>query len=248
MQHSDDKLVQLTLEGDHDAFAALVEKYQSQIHALAWRKIGDFHTAEDITQEVFLTAYQKLATLTHPDRFAKWLYVIANNLCVTWLRKQAAQPQLQSLTSTNPEELAELCYAEYVAEQQEEKGKESHHALIQKLLDKLREADRTVIRLYYLAEMTCEEISKFLGVSQNTIKSRLSRARKRLKKQAEAIEQTFCSFRLSFNFTETLFVNLAFPIFGMQLNPARSHGFYSSKSLIISQSDSLRQGSIGFHI
>ena len=72
MQHNDGKLVQLTLKGDDNAFAALVEKYQSRIHTLAWRKIGDFHIAQDITQEVFLTAYQKLATLTHPDRFAKW--------------------------------------------------------------------------------------------------------------------------------------------------------------------------------
>ena len=229
MQYSDDKLVQLTLEGNHDAFAVLVEKYQSQIHALAWRKIGDFHIAEDITQEVFLTAYQKLTTLTHPNRFAKWLYVIANNLCVTWLRREASQPQQQSLTSIDPEELAELCYSEYIAQQRKETGKESERALIQKLLSKLREADRTVIRLYYLAEMTCEEISKFLGVSQNTIKSRLSRARKRLKKQAEAIEQTLCSFRLSFNFVETLLVNLAFPIFGMQLSPAKSRSFYLSK-------------------
>lgn len=197
MQHSDEKLVQLTLEGDHDAFAVLVKKYQSQIHALAWRKIGDFHTAEDITQEVFLTAYQKLATLTHPDRFAKWLYVIANNLCVTWLRKQAAQPQLQSLTLTNPEELAELCYSEYIEQQRKETGKESDRALIQKLLDKLRENDRTVITLYYLAELSYEEISKLLGVSINTIKSRLSRARQRLKKHAEAIEHTSNSFRLS---------------------------------------------------
>ena len=172
MQHSDGKLVQLTLEGDHDAFAVLVEKYQSRIHALAWRKIGDFHMAQDITQEVFLTVYQKLTTLTHPDRFAKWLYVIANNLCVTWLRKEATQPQQQSLTLTNPEELAELCYSEYIAQQRKETGKESDRALIHKLLDKLREADRTVISLYYLAEMTCEEISKFLGVSQNTIKIR----------------------------------------------------------------------------
>ena len=229
MQHNDDKLVQLTLKGDHDAFAVLVEKYQSQIHALAWRKIGDFHIAEDITQEVFLTAYQKLTTLTRPDRFSNWLYAIANNLCVTWLRKQASQPQQQSLTSIDPEELAELCYSEYAAQQQEETEKESHRALIQKLLSKLREADRTVIRLYYLAEMTCEEISKFLGVSQNTIKSRLSRARKRLKKQAEAIEHTLCSFRLSFNFVEALFVNLAFPIFGMQLSPIKSRSFYLSK-------------------
>ena len=229
MQHNDDKLVQLTLEGNDNAFAALVEKYRSQIHGLAWRKIGDFHIAEDITQEVFLTAYQKLDTLTRPNRFAKWVYVIANNLCVTWLRKQAAQPQQQSLTSTDPEELSELCYSEYIAQQQKETGKESDRALIQELLDKLREVDRTVIRLYYLAEMTCEEISKFLGVSPNTIKSRLSRARRRLKKEAEAIEHTLCSFRLSFNFIETLFVNLGLPSFGMQLSPVKSRSFYASK-------------------
>ena len=232
MKHSDNELIQLTLEGDHAAFAVLVEKYQSQIHTLAWRKIGDFHMAQDITQEVFLTAYQKLATLTQPDRFAKWLYVIANNLCITWLRKQAAQPQLQSLTSTDPQELAELCYSEYIAQQHEEAERESHRALIYKLLDKLREADRVVISLYYLAEMTCKEISKFLGVSPNTIKSRLSRARRRLKKQAETIEQTLCSFRLSFNFMETLFLSLAFPSLGIRLNPVKSSQFptYSPKS------------------
>ena len=197
MPYNDDKLVQRTLEGDHNAFAVLVEKYQSQIHALAWRKIGDFHIAEDITQEVFLIAYQKLSTLTRPDRFAKWLYVIANNLCVTWLRKQAAQPQLQSLTSTDPEELAELCYSDYTVQRHKDTGKESLRALVENLLSELRESDRIVITLYYLAEMSYEEISEFLGVSLSTIKSRLSRARKRLKEHAEAIEHTSNSFQLS---------------------------------------------------
>ena len=197
MQHNDDKLVQLTLEGDDDAFAALVEKYRSRIHTLAWRKIGDFHIAEDITQEVFLTTYQKLAMLTHPDRFANWLYVIVNNLCVTWLRKQAAQPQQQSLTSTDPEELSALYYSNYITQQHKDAGKESHCALIESLLGKLRESDRTVITLYYLAELSYEEISNLLGVSLNTIRSRLSRARKRLKKQAEAIEQPPNTLRLS---------------------------------------------------
>lgn len=197
MQYSDGKLVQLTLEGDHDAFAALVEKYQSQIHAFAWRKIGDFHVAEDITQEVFLTVYQKLRTLTHPDRFVNWIYAIVNNLCVTWFRKQAAQPQLESMTLIAPEEFAALCYSDYLAQQHENVERESHHALIENLLGKLRESDRTVITLYYLAELSYEEISKLLGVPLNTIKSRLSRARQRLKKHAKAIEHTSNSFHLS---------------------------------------------------
>jgi RNA polymerase sigma factor (sigma-70 family) len=197
MQHNDDKLVQLTLEGDHHAFAALVEKYQSQIHALAWRKTDDFHIAEDITQEVFLTAYQKLNTLTRPDRFASWLYAIVNNLCVTWLRKRSAQPQQQSITSTDPAELSALCFSDYITQQHEDAERESHRALIQNLLGKLRESDRTVIYLYYLAELNYEEISKLLRVPLSTIKSRLHRARKRLKKHAAAIEHSSNSFRLS---------------------------------------------------
>ena len=196
MQHSDNKLVQLTLEGDHDAFAVLVEKYQSQIHALAWRRIGDFHIAQDITQEAFLTAYQKLPTLTRPDRFVNWLYVIVNNLCTSWLRKQASQPELQLITSTDPKELSELYYSDYITQQHKDAERESHRALIQNLFDKLRESDRTVINLYYFAELSCEEISEVLEVSLNTIKSRLSRARKRLKKHAEEMEQNSSSFRL----------------------------------------------------
>ena len=63
------ELIQRTLEGDNDAFACLVRKYQKRVHALAWRKIGDFHIAEDITQETFLQIYRKLPTLKDPCRF-----------------------------------------------------------------------------------------------------------------------------------------------------------------------------------
>lgn len=72
MKYKDTELIERTLEGDQHAFAALVEKYQEQIHALAWQKIGDFHIAQEITQDAFVTAYQKLSTLTHHNRFAGW--------------------------------------------------------------------------------------------------------------------------------------------------------------------------------
>ena len=80
MKNNDAKLIQRVLEGDDTAFSTLVQKYQKSIHALAWRKIGDFHIAEDITQDTLLKAYQELSTLNEPQRFASWLYVIASNL------------------------------------------------------------------------------------------------------------------------------------------------------------------------
>ena len=68
MRSDDVKLIQRILAGDENAFATLIEKYQRQVHALAFRKVRDFQTAEDITQETFLRVHQKLATLNDPHK------------------------------------------------------------------------------------------------------------------------------------------------------------------------------------
>ena len=87
MAHTDAELIRRILRGDQDAFSPLVKKYQKGVHTLAWRKIGDFHIAQEITQDAFLTAYRKLRTLKNHNQFAGWLYVIAANLCRDWLKK-----------------------------------------------------------------------------------------------------------------------------------------------------------------
>ena len=93
MKNNDAALIQRVLGGDDTAFSVLVKKYQRSVHALAWRKIGDFHIAEDITQDTFLKAYQRLSTLKKPQRFGSWLYVITANQCKAWLRKNRAWTQ-----------------------------------------------------------------------------------------------------------------------------------------------------------
>ena len=70
MINDDVELIHKVLAGDDEAFTALVRKYQKSVHALAWRKVGDFHFAEDITQDTFLQAYKKLSTLKNPNQFA----------------------------------------------------------------------------------------------------------------------------------------------------------------------------------
>ena len=187
MKHNDAELIERTLEGDQSAFAELVDKYQEQIHALAWQKIGDFHIAQEIAQDTFITAYQKLSTLSHHSRFAGWLYVITRNRCKMWLRKK--KPKLQSFDETDPMELEEVYYSEYVSRQREEVTSKNRRAIVRKLLNKLRESERTVVTMHYLAGLSCEEIGKFLGVSPNTVKSRLHRARERLKKEEAVIQE-----------------------------------------------------------
>ena len=221
MNDNDAELIQRTLEGDQQAFTMLVEKHQKQVHALAWQKIGDFHITQEIAQDTFLTAYHKLATLTHHSQFAGWLYVIANNKCKNWHRKKRLA--LQSLEGTDPVELEEVSYSEYMTQQREETANQKRRAVVQKLLSKLQESDRTIVNLYYIAEMTCEDIGKFLGVSPNTVRSRLHRARNRLKKEENMIKDNLSSFQLPTQFTENIIKDIS------RLNPVTSSG---SKPLI----------------
>ena len=216
MKYDDSDLIQQTLEGDQQAFAALVEKYQKQIHALAWQKIGDFHIAQEITQDAFLAAYQKLATLTHHSQFAGWLYVIARNKCKNWHRKKGLA--LQSLEETDPVELEEVYYSEYMTQQREEAANKKRRAIVQKLLSKLQESERTVVNMYYIAEMTCEDIGKFLGVSPNTVRSRLHRARNKMKKDETMIKENLSSFQLPTQLTENIMKEIS------RLNPMAPSG------------------------
>ena len=188
MEREDDvQLIQRTLSGDDTAFGILLQRHQKSVHALVWRKIGDFHLAEDITQDTFLQAYKKLSTLKNHDQFAGWLYVIADRLCIDWSRKRRLITQ--SLEDTPVEEIERASYAHHVSEQRQTEITEHRHELVKKLLAKLPESERTVVTLFYLGEMTTKEIGKFLGVSVDTIKSRLRRGRKRLQEDEELMVQ-----------------------------------------------------------
>ena len=202
MKNDDAALIQRVLDGDDTAFASLVRKYQKSVHALAWRKIGDFHIAEDITQETFLKAYQNLSTLKEPQRFASWLYVIAANHCSTWLRKKRLSTQ--SLESTSSGDLEKSTYSGYVIAENERVAMEEQREVVKKLLAKLQESDRTVITLHYLGGMTYKEISEFLGVSVGAVKNRVYRAQQRLKREEAMIREALENFQITPNLTENI--------------------------------------------
>ena len=207
MKNTDAALIHRTLNGDENAFAELVKKYQKQVHKLVWRKIGDFHTAEEITQDTFLKAYRKLATLKKPQRFASWLYVIAANQCSSWLRKK--QLSTQPLKDMGRAQSEKATYSGYVIEENERTATEAQRDVVKKLLAKLQESERTVITLHYFGEMTCKEISEFLGVSVGAIKSRLSRARHRLKKEELLIREALGNFQITPYLTENIMQEIA---------------------------------------
>ena len=207
MQQSDTQLIQQVLQGDQEAFSSLVRKYQKGVHALAWRKIGDFHIAQEITQDAFLKAYEKLRTLQNHNTFAGWLYVIVANLCLGWLRKNRIP--MESLDTADSNEVNKVSYSRYVTEKQEAEADETRREVVKELLKKLPESERTVMTLHYLGEMTINAISEFLGVSQNTVKSRLSRARNRLRKEEDIIRENHGSFQLPNQLIENIMREVA---------------------------------------
>ena len=189
----DAELIQRTLEGDESAFGFLVDKYKGSVHALAYRKLGDFHTAEEITQDTFLKAYRKLSTLKDPGRFPGWLYVIAARCCISWFR----QNRLPTESFDNVEgEVNTQSWAKYADARLHE---EVHDAL-----ESLPESERTVLTLYYMAGLTCEEIGRFIGTSCGAIRDRLYRARMHLKEELTMIEQTLGGFQLPPTLTQEI--------------------------------------------
>ena len=134
MELNDAQLIHRILQGDQKAFSPLVKKYQKGVHALVWRKIGDFHVAQEITQDAFLKAYQNLRTLKNHNHFPGWLYVIAANLCSDWFRKNPLPEQSLEITDAN--EVAKVSYSRYMAEKQEADANETRREVVKKLLKK----------------------------------------------------------------------------------------------------------------
>ncbi len=184
-RENDVQLIHEILSGNDEAFGTLVRRHQKGVHALAWRKVGDFQAAEEITQDTFLQIYKKLAQLKNPHQFSGWMYVIASRLCLKWIRQNRVITQ--SLDDTDTGAVEKVSYSRYVSDQREMENTEHRRELVKKLLSRLPESERTVVTLHYLSEMKVKEIGKFLGVSANTIKSRLRRGRKRLQEQGEEV-------------------------------------------------------------
>ena len=188
MKNEDVDLIQRILSGDESAFTTLVEKHRKWIHSLAWREIGDFHAAQEITQDTFIQAFKSLPSLSDPNRFSGWLHVIAKRQCIEWLRRKPIA--MQSLDAMPKAELERLSYARYFEEERAQASTDGLREIVERLLQKLPVNERSVMVLHYYKGLTCEEVSAFLDVSLNTVKSRLYRARKRLETEESMLRET----------------------------------------------------------
>jgi RNA polymerase sigma factor (sigma-70 family) len=166
------------LEGDWAAFAFLVDKYKEVVHAYAYHRTSDYQAAQDITQEVLIKAYRKLAQLKWPHRFRSWLYTIASNECKMWLRKHSKErEQEMPLEDVPVEELDELAVRNH--------SDEDIRLTVKSAIETLPTANRLALSLHYMSGLSVNEIAEFMGISPNTVKGKLHRARKQLGEKLE---------------------------------------------------------------
>jgi RNA polymerase sigma factor (sigma-70 family) len=201
MHTEDGNIIHECINGDSASFGLLVDKYKASIFALAYSRLNNFHDAEDVTQEVFLKAYKGLRTLRQWDNFVVWLRSVTINLCKNKIREQSRKRDKFSLKDQNSEIIENASLDSYREEQSSSWRNEALDSL-NEALDSLPEQYRQILTLHYLGGMKGEEISKFLSISHDTVRQRLSRARAMLKEEVLAMISTnYRQQKLSASFT-----------------------------------------------
>lgn len=142
MRTEDGYIINKCLNGEVEAFGLLVDKYKATIFALAYSKLGSFHDAEDVTQDVFVSAYEKLRTLRRHDSFFAWLYSMTANLCKMHMRAQSRRHDREYTTTQDSQSIEARSLQ---AHRQQQMIEAVHDALAS-----LPEMYRQVLTLYYL--------------------------------------------------------------------------------------------------
>ena len=192
---TDRNLIHQTLKGNPRSFDTLVQKYQPVVYARARFLVQNPQDAEDLTQEVFIKAYQNLPKLRDASRFAGWLSQIVKNVCMTWLHQQK---ETSKSCQRDGDPISDLPSAEATPEQFLIK-KELNQTIL-KAIDSLPAVDGLVASDFYLNHFSYDEISEKRGLSHRAIACRLHRAKQRI---AEKVKRSLGAFGVFWKDWET---------------------------------------------
>lgn len=178
MDYSDFELIDRVLNGNTRSFEELVTRYKKTIYFLSYRMVHDREDASDLSQETFLKAYQGLHKFKRQSSFHTWLYRIAVNLCINFLRKKGNRYYVE-FEKTHSVELPEVLHKLEMEELQERMSD-----AVNKLPEKQRVA--VILRIYH--GLSHKEISDILACSVGTVKANYFHALRNLRKFLQAPE------------------------------------------------------------
>lgn len=167
------KLIETILDGNVDSFNILVNKYELTVLRFIYNMIKDKEASEDITQEVFITVYNKLYLYDKSHKFSNWLLQISKNKCIDYIRKykRVYESNIEDIPNITSKEMS----PEQVAEFKETKEN------IESYLNCLNEVDRQILTIRYSLNMTFYDLSQVLEMTESNVKRRYYRSRENFK-------------------------------------------------------------------
>ena len=181
IEHFDEQeLVTRAQNGDADAFNPLVNKYQQKIYNLIYQRVRDRELAKDLCQEVFLKAWRALPHLKNQSIFYTWIYKIAVNCCIDYIRKRKRQfvYACEELPE-DPDDVLSMLQTQLSPCEILEK--EELGEIIRRAVHRLPSGQRSAFRLHYFHEIPVKGIASRMNRSEGTIKTHLHHARRNLR-------------------------------------------------------------------
>lgn len=178
---SDTDLVARAAVGEGDCFDQLVERYHRQIANFVFRMVGNYETALDLTQEVFIKVYSSLGRYNPEFKFSTWIYKIASNTAIDYLRKQSVSVSPLYMVSGDDEEF-ELPIPAKGPSPERALERSERSAQIEEAISKLPPRYRELIVLRHVSELSYDEIAEVTSLPLGTVKNRIFRAREAMRK------------------------------------------------------------------
>ena len=179
---TDRELVEQAKRGDQGAFEQLVLDNQNKVYTLALRLVNDRTAAEDLAQEAFVRAWQGLVSFQGGSSFSTWVYRLATNLCIDYLRRQRRRERVEPVVSLDDADSGWAEPADRDSDPQLVLERSERGRALARGLAKLPDWQRQVLVLRELSGLSYQEISSALNIDLGTVKSRIARARLNLRK------------------------------------------------------------------
>lgn len=171
---NDQLYIKLILEGDTNAFSALVSRYKDFVFTLSLRMLHNREEAEEVSQDTFIKVFRSLNSFKKESKFSTWLYKITYNTCLDRVKKQKKDRSVVELNEFTGHEARSLMNVLETIEENERKQ------MIQDCLNLLLPEESFLITLYYFNENSLKEISQIIKMNENNLKIKLFRIRKKL--------------------------------------------------------------------
>lgn len=173
-------VIQAVLDGDVNAYEALVKEYEKNVYNLALRMTGNSEDAADMAQEAFIKAYNSLTAFRGDSKFSVWLYRIVSNVCLDFLRSRSRKQTVSLSTENDDGEEVELDIVDETHSPEQLLDRSLTRDAVRRGLAALPPDHREILLLREIQGLSYEEIADVLGLEAGTVKSRIFRARKKL--------------------------------------------------------------------